>query len=234
MEGKTVATEIVPGRCIKVLLSGGIGGTAVKQTSLYNLHVHDWFHLTVAAFVRDFGRDARRDKEDPCSHFTLLLGDLNIAPPEFKNQLVHAPAGTASPSRATAPAGSAAVLRALQAEATELTQQAPTHYDAKSSTSTCLDRCFTTLPPWALQACDIGMAVQGDPRSLSISSVSDHAPLMVSISAARPVPGAQRPIPHHIAYHPRFAEVATIIASVARLEIMDTHDRLDMHKTVLK
>ena len=188
-----------------MLRSGRNGG------NVYNLHVHDWSRLIVAALVREFGRDARRDKEDPGSHITLILGDLNIAPPEFRNQLVHAPAGVATPSRATATAGPSAVLRALQAEATELTQQVPTHYDAKSSTSTCLDRCFTTLPPWALQLCDIGMAVQGDPRSLSISSVSDHAPLMVSVSAARPVSSAQRPIPHHIASHPRFAEVAELL-----------------------
>ncbi|CAK0822970.1 unnamed protein product, partial [Prorocentrum cordatum] len=87
--------------------------------------------------------------------------------------------------------------------------QWPTHYDKSSKQLSTIDRILSGIDARAMLSVSTILTTARDAMELSEEGISDHAPLVLQITAARHVPRDEQPIPTHLFNHRKYPETYT-------------------------
>ena len=171
---------------------------------------------------------------DPKKHVVWIGGDCNVlAPGEM-------PLSLASPMRArdvhsaTIAPRPQSIWRGSLKLFVELHQNVPTRFNPISSSSSRLDRIYSSIPPWALVSTSCKAHVVKDTKQLHDSGISDHAPISMNFSLRKSLPRDQRPIPRGITELPRFSVVHDALVAAAALDLLSPVARWQQHKHFLR
>ncbi|CAK0827227.1 unnamed protein product, partial [Prorocentrum cordatum] len=89
--------------------------------------------------------------------------------------------------------------------------QWPTHYDKSSKQLSTIDRIFLGIDAHAMLSVSTILTTARDAMELSEEGISDHAPLVLQITAARHVPRDEQPVPTHLFNHRKYPETYTLM-----------------------
>ncbi|CAK0871782.1 unnamed protein product, partial [Prorocentrum cordatum] len=96
--------------------------------------------------------------------------------------------------------------------------QWPTHYDKSCKQLSTIDRIFAGIDAHAMLSVSTILTTARDAMELSEAGISDHAPLVLQITAARHVPRDEQPIPTHLFNHKKYPEAYSLMLAHCSLE----------------
>ncbi|CAK0837751.1 unnamed protein product, partial [Prorocentrum cordatum] len=178
---------------------------------IFNIHNYDLKPHEFTAVQRTWSSGLAWARRDSLHRIFLGVGDFNIA--------TRPPVSQRAPSDTTAwrlrpdhrcqlrqPA-----WRRLFAAAMEVESQWPTHYDKSCKQLSTIDRIFLGIDAHAMLSVSTILTTARDAMELSEAGISDHAPLVLQITAARHVPRDEQPIPTHLFNHRKYPETYTLM-----------------------
>ena len=213
---------IIPGRVTRCVLARG----EFKHV-LWNIHNEKLMPAQMACLIRQLSDDLRDAQYEPLRHVVTVAGDFNFLSQGESPFSLDEPHVPGQVRRATCQ------LAKSLSQMTELHQQLPTHYCAKSGCCSRLDRIYSSLPGWALKLCHLTAGIKEDPFDLHKQGISDHAPIFAGISFSR-VGSRGRPLDPRVCALPRFAEVHDRLVQEMALDSMEDVHRWRTHKEILK
>ncbi|CAK0844501.1 unnamed protein product, partial [Prorocentrum cordatum] len=178
---------------------------------IFNIHNYDLKPHEFTAVQRTWSSGLAWARRDSLHRIFLGVGDFNIA--------ARPPVSQRAPSDTTAwrlrpdhrcqlrqPA-----WRRLFAAAMEVESQWPTHYDKSCKQLSTIDRIFLGIDAHAMLSVSTILTTARDAMELSEEGISDHAPLVLQITAARHIPRDEQPIPTHLFNHRKYPETYTLM-----------------------
>ncbi|CAK0854640.1 unnamed protein product [Prorocentrum cordatum] len=96
--------------------------------------------------------------------------------------------------------------------------QWPTHYDKSCKQLSTIDRIFVGIDAHAMLSVSTILTTARDAMELSEAGISDHAPLVLQITAARHAPRDEQPIPTHLFSHKKYPEAYSLMLAHCSLE----------------
>ncbi|CAK0888874.1 unnamed protein product [Prorocentrum cordatum] len=106
----------------------------------------------------------------------------------------------------------------VNAELHPVESQWPTHYDKSCKPLSTIDRIFLGIDAHAMLSVSTILTTARDAMELSEAGISDHAPLVLQITAARRVPRDEQPIPTHLFNHRKYPEAYSLMLDHCALE----------------
>ncbi|CAK0895035.1 unnamed protein product, partial [Prorocentrum cordatum] len=178
---------------------------------IFNIHNYDLKPHEFTAVQRTWSSGLAWARRDSLHRIFLGVGDFNIA--------ARPPVSQRAPSDTTAwrlrpdhrcqlrqPA-----WRRLLAAAMVVESLWPTHYDKSCKQLSTIDRIFLGVDAHAMLSVSTILTTARDAMELSEEGISDHAPLVLQITAARHVPRDEQPIPTHLFNHKKYPETYALM-----------------------
>ena len=116
----------------------------------------------------------------------------------------------------------------------EIESQWPTHYDKANKQLTTIDRIFLGVDAHAMLSLSTILTTGRDAMELSEQGISDHAPLVLQITAARSAPRDEQPVPSHIFNHKKYPETFTLMMDHCNLKNETAEGRWRATKLCMK
>lgn len=207
-----------------------------SEVVFWNVHRHGLTEPEASLVCQHLATDRARAAASPLSSVLWATGDWNCLPGGEVRQRVEQPHIRPNAGSVTAhPEESQARLfnRTLES-LVELEQPNHTHFCAKNSSTSRLDRIYSSMEGWMLLGIGAKMFLLDDPIALHRVGVSDHAPLMLVASIRQRLPLAARPIHPEVCRTKVYREKADYLARQAQLHLLPPIPRWQLHKEILK
>ncbi|CAK0878916.1 unnamed protein product, partial [Prorocentrum cordatum] len=185
--------------------------TGKCSMQIFNIHNYDLKPHEFTAVQRTWSSGLALARRDSLPRIFLGVGDFNIAnrPPVSQRAPTDTTAWRLRPDHRCQLRQPA--WRRLFAAALEVESQWPTHYDKSSKQLSTIDRIFLGIDAHAMLSVSTILTTARDAMELSEEGISDHAPLVLQITAARQVPRDEQPIPTHLFNHRKYPETYTLM-----------------------
>jgi len=229
-EADVLPTRVVHGRVLLIAIRHG--DYCSEYVDIHNFELSPDDIAKTHAVLRQMSQRANEDPE----HYTgWAMGDFNFLAPAEVPFFIHTPDKKLI--------GHAAIVthqpavkkwQRVLGQLTELQQSSPTYFSVHTTTMQRYDRIYTTMPPWELTMVQAHAQLHEGPKLLQSRGISDHSPVLVSLTLARQLPADERPIPAHIFKLPDFKREHDRPADIARLEALPPFERLRQHKLIIK
>ena len=193
----------------------------------YNIHNFDIPARDMTSILERINIDIREAHSHPQRVSVWIFGDFNLQPEGFcKLNLKHLdsdrPVSRHTVHSKFHPAKWASVFSVL----VEFDSPNPTHFWPGSLTLGKHDRIFTSISPSALTSLTSNIMVLHDPVFLHRQGISDHAPLVVTLSMRPRADPATLPIHRECCSHKRFSERLHATCDSAALDDLPNSERL--------
>jgi endonuclease/exonuclease/phosphatase family metal-dependent hydrolase len=190
---------------------------------VWNVHVFDIGDGDMtnieAAMLADYNFCALQGISNLC----LVAGDFNY------RVLGEARLFLQDPSRVAAPDALSALERRMATvlkNGFDLCHGGHTHFHSGSQSTSRIDRVHVLGPAWLCLHYFLAARVCGDPFVLFERRISDHAPLVVSVSSSQKSSHPCRTIPIEVVEHPTFELVLRNLCSLRTFTIAAPHEQL--------
>ena len=215
-----------PGRLLRIAFDHPHGAAV-----FYNCHLESLSRCSARRFAKKLGEDINRAQRDPVNYAVFIAGDFNRQPAGISRL------GMLAPGDVTATVPFESWRKPIEKQLgrmTELLSGDVTHYHAKTESLGSIDRIFTSIPDWILcQNSQISQALFC-PKALNTKGISDHSPVLWSISARAPVPFEERPVPSWTCRTKAFKLAHDQFCDYIDLDKMSPTVRLQTHETILR
>jgi hypothetical protein len=171
----------------------------------------------------------------PTTRFLFVCGDFHChAPGEGAANLLKS--GLATSPRSTRPPTTDALLwgKALS-NLTELAQQQFTRFVGFTNPILArIDRCYTSLPPWALLQQQLQATTSWAVATNHAVSLRNHSPISISISVGQQLPRDKRSLLNWLVVHPVYIKTVVDMQNSSELASLRPFERLKRRKTILR
>ncbi|CAK0871390.1 unnamed protein product, partial [Prorocentrum cordatum] len=206
---------VAAGRAALLTITDSAGKYSMQ---IFNIHNYDLKPHEFSAIQRTWSSGLAWARRDSLHRIFLGVGDFSIAsrPPVSQRAPSDATAWRLRPDRRCQLRQPA--WRRLFAAAMEVESQWPTHYDKSCKQLSTIDRIFLGIDAHAMLSVSTILTTARDAMELSEAGISDHAPLVLQITAARHVPRDEQPIPTHLFNHRKYPEACSLMLDRCALE----------------
>jgi len=167
--------------------------------TIFNVHYFGLPRVDISRLCGSLTADAKASAADPLNFVSFALGDWNLRQGlkfDYKNP--------SAPIQTDNSIAGDPLLRGALGRYTELDGQLPTRYSDVEDCARKLDTIFTSLPSALIPLSRWSVTIPYDAKNLFRSGLSDHAPVIASVSTQE-APSQQNPIPPEIIKHWSFS-----------------------------
>ena len=175
---------------------------------IVNLHNFGFTRAQVLIVGAHLDRLFIRDRAQPDTSFSLLVGDVNFRADDEQRFKVGRPLAPSSLWHSTQSGTHETLWKSFLSKWCELAQPFPTHFSSDSLSSSRLDRGWLSSPTNQILNLRISASTAGTPEEFEANRISDHCPVAYYISPRLPTGGTSLSIPRKICIDPFFLNVS--------------------------